>query len=173
MTSASAVRYSLISVLTSAAESRGRSLGERASSIDGLGHELVRFVAAAELSAAGQPARQAQQRLDVGGDRTRLHEEPEDLVLRTERARRIVARSASLAWIATASPSPIRSGLRRRKVVGRYARQLVVAERHPRRRQMSRTAIAPGQGPVGDLADEALDEDVLARSAIVDPHPGA
>ena len=59
----------------------------------------------------------------------------------------------------------VRRGAERVEVVRREgARQLVLAERLEvaRRRQVARPSVAPGERLVGDLADERLDERVLA-----------
>ena len=81
-------------------------------------------------------------------------------------ARSAAARSAIRAWLASASASgPSGADRIRRQVVRRQrAGELVVAERFEvaRRREVPAAPVAQREGGIGDLADDGLDECVLA-----------
>ena len=115
----------------------------------------------------GRPEKERGALARIRRDRDGLAEVGDGLVVRAERGGALGGPGrASRAWTATASASaPSGRCLVGRDVVrGQRAGQLVVAERLEvaRRGEVAGPPLALGQRAVGDLADERLDEAVLA-----------
>ena len=142
----------------------------RSRSSDRLGEELDAEVGAARARRRARPACSSMSARSASSTATssawRRKVDGLRLAIRALRAvaPRHGARSAPGRASASASPPSLRCPVRREVVRRERARQLVVAERLEvaRRGEVARPAVALRQRVVGDLADERLDERVLA-----------